>query len=181
MAPAGKASPRQPRNGAGLYTVTAIKLGKGLLLLALAVGIFSLADNDLPRELEALLRALHQDPAHEFWAALAAKLETLTPAGVRSLASGTLLYALLLFVEGLGLLGGCGWAVWLAIGETAFFIPIEVLDLLHRFRWGIAAILAANMLIVAWLVRYRHRWFKHGGPGPAAAPAEPAADADPGL
>lgn len=181
MNPVGETCAGRPRNGAGLYTVTAIKLGKGLLLLTLAVGIFSLADNDLPRELDTLLRVLHQDPEREFWATLAAKLETLTPAGLRSLASGTLLYALLLFAEGLGLLCGCAWAVWLAIGETAFFIPIEVLDLLHRFRWGIVAILAANVLIVAWLVRYRHRWFHHGSPGPAAAPAESGADSDPGL
>lgn len=179
MNPGQEQGVRPPRNGAGLYTVTAIKLGKALLLLTVAVGIFSLANNDLPRELETALRLLHQDPEHEFWAMLAAKLETLTPAGLRFLASGTLLYALLLFAEGLGLLCGCAWAVWLAIGETAFFIPLEVLDLLHRFRWGIAAILAVNVLIVAWLVRFRHRWFRHGRARPAT-PAPPA-DSAPGL
>ncbi len=175
----GKSSSGSAAGPAGLYGVVAIKLGKALLLLTLAVGIFSLANNDLPRELETLLRVLHQDPAHEFWATLAAKLESLTPAGLQFLASGTLLYALLLFAEGLGLLCGCAWAVWLAIGETAFFIPIEVLDLLHRFRWGIAAVLAANVLIVAWLVRYRHRWFRHGR-ARAAIPAPPV-DPAPGL
>lgn len=175
----GKSSPGSASGTAGLYGVVALKLGKALLLLTVAVGIFSLANNDLPRELQTLLRVLHQDPAHEFWATLAAKLESLTPAGLRFLASGTLLYALLLFVEGLGLLCGCAWAVWLAIGETAFFIPIEVLDLRHRFRWGIAAVLAANVLIVAWLVRYRHRWFHH--PPRPHYPLIPPADADPGL
>lgn len=162
MAPGGTGRNGWPRGAAALYGLLVIKLTKGLLLLTLAVGIFSLRDRDLPRELAALLRLLHQDPEHAFWAALAARLEALTPANLRFLASGTLLYALLLFAEGLGLLCGCGWAVWLALGETAFFIPLEVADLLHRFHWGIASLLVANVLIVAWLVRYRHRWFPQG-------------------
>ena len=152
-------APVAPRRAAGLYTVIALKLGKALLLLAVALGIYSLLGNNLAQEFEELLLLLRQNPEHDFWTAVAAKIETLTPAGIKSLASGTLLYAALLVVESLGLFWRSGWAVWLAISETAFFIPIEVLDLLHRLRFGIVLLLVVNVLIVAYLVRNRQALF----------------------
>lgn len=155
------AAPAASRRATGLYTVIAIKLGKGLLLLAVALGIYSLLGDDLAQQFEDLLLLLRQNPEHDFWAAVAARVEALTPTGIKSLASGTLLYALLLFVESLGLFWRAGWAVWLAIGETAFFIPIEVLDLLERFRPGIGVLLIVNLLIVAYLVRHRRSLFGH--------------------
>ena len=49
------------------------------------------------------------------------------------LASGTLLYGLFLLVGGTGLAFRANWAIWLAIGESAFFIPIEIFELVrHR-------------------------------------------------
>jgi uncharacterized membrane protein (DUF2068 family) len=141
--------------------VIAIKLGKGLLLLAAALGIYSLLGDNLAAEFEKLLIALRQNPEHDFWVAVTAKVDTLTPTGIKSLASGTLLYAVLLFVESLGLSRRCGWAVWLAIGETAFFIPLEVFELLRAFRFGIALLLIANAGIVWYLARNRERLFRH--------------------
>jgi uncharacterized membrane protein (DUF2068 family) len=158
-----------PRRAAGLYTIVVVKLGKALLLLAVALGIYSLLGNNLAREFEDLLRLLRQNPEHEFWTTLAARVEQLTPAGIKSLASGTLLYAVLLVVESLGLLWGSWWAVWLAIAETAFFIPIEMMDLFHRFRLGIALLLVVNVLIVTYLVRNRRRLFGNHQPAPVTA------------
>lgn len=163
MDAAAAALPATSKRAAGLYTVIAIKLGKSLLLAAAALGIYSLLGDDLSAEFEKLLRTLGQNPEHDFWTTVSAKLDTLTPGGLKSLASGTLLYAVLLFVESLGLIGRRGWAAWLAIGETAFFIPIELIDLLHRFRAGIAVLLVVNVLIVAYLVRNRQTLFRHHG------------------
>ncbi len=151
--------PRPRRRATGLYTVIAIKLGKGLLLLALALGIYSLLGENLAEEFEELLLWLRQNPEHDFWTALGAKLGVLTPGVITSVASGTLLYAVLLFVESFGLFLRAAWAVWLAISETAFFIPIEVFELVREFRLGIAALLALNALIVWYLVRNRRRLF----------------------
>ena len=41
-------------------------------------------------------------------------------------------YSLFSLVEGIGLIFRVSWAGWMAIGESVFFIPIEVYDLLHR-------------------------------------------------
>ena len=60
------------------------------------------------------------------------------------------------------------WAVWLVIGESAFFIPIEILDMVRRHnpspdhphflahpRIGVLIILMANVAIVWYLFKNR--------------------------
>jgi uncharacterized membrane protein (DUF2068 family) len=80
------------------------------------------------------------------------------------LASGSLLYALLLLVEGLGLMRRSWWAMWLAIGETAFFIPVEIFELVGKFTWVMFSIFGLNSLIVAYLIANRHKLFHHHHP-----------------
>jgi uncharacterized membrane protein (DUF2068 family) len=36
-------------------------------------------------------------------------------------------------IEGGGLMFRASWAGYLAIGESAFFVPIEIYELMHRF------------------------------------------------
>jgi uncharacterized membrane protein (DUF2068 family) len=155
------------RRAPGLYTVIAIKLGKALLLLGLAVGVYSLLGEDLNALLDRLLRLLRQDPADKFWVALGERLDDISPAHLRSLASGTFLYSVLLLAESYGLIRRAWWAVWLAIGETAFFIPLEVAGLLGHFRAGVLGLLLINVLIVWYLVAYRQRLFPPHHPKPA--------------
>jgi uncharacterized membrane protein (DUF2068 family) len=155
------AAAASPRRAAGLYTVIAIKAGKGLLLLAIGLGIFSLLDENLRAEFERFVRFIRQDPESELWTALGNRVQRITPQNIRWLASGTVLYAALLFVESLGLARRSSWAVWLAIGETAFFIPLEIFDLVREFRPAVLAVLVVNLLIVAYLARNRRRLFGH--------------------
>jgi uncharacterized membrane protein (DUF2068 family) len=152
-----------PKSAAGLYTIIAIKLGKSLLLLCIALGVYSLLDNDLPAELERFLRWVRIDPEHAFFTSLGERLQSVTPANSRFFASGTLLYGLLLLVESAGLMRRTFWAAWLAIGETAFFIPIEIFELVRGASHTILVILLANVLIVWYLLRNRARLFHHGG------------------
>jgi uncharacterized membrane protein (DUF2068 family) len=53
------------------------------------------------------------------------------------------------------------WAGWLAIGESAFFIPIEVFELVHHPSWTVAGILGLNIFIVWYLFANRQRLFRH--------------------
>ena len=158
--PPGSA-PAAQRKPAGLYTIIALKVGKSLLLLGIALGIYSLIDNDLRSELDHFVRWVRLDPEHAFFITLGERLERITPANVRFVASGTFLYVALLVVESLGLWRRAFWAAWLAIGETAFFIPIEVFELMHRFSRGILLILVVNVAIVWYLLRNRARLFHH--------------------
>jgi uncharacterized membrane protein (DUF2068 family) len=149
------------RRAPALYIIVAVKSGKAMLLLLLAVGFFSLIGQDIDARFDNVLRWIHIDPEQHFFANLGDKLQKITPANLRWLASGSLLYSLLLLAESGGLIRRSFWAVWLAIGETAFFIPIEVFDLVEHFSWLVTVILVLNVAIVTYLVANRERLFRH--------------------
>ena len=153
-----------------LYVIIAIKLLKGLLFVTLAIVAYTLSDNDLPAEYRHLLTHLRLNPERKFWADLAVQVGQLTERKVLWTAAGTLIYSLFSLVEGIGLIFRVSWAGWLAIGESAFFIPIEIYELVHQSapdRAGpghpitLTVILAINIVIVWYLLQNRHRLFRH--------------------
>jgi len=159
-----------------LYFIVAIKLIKGALLLLVALGIFALAGKDLQDLFERFVRGLGFDPENRFFGNIGDWLDTVTPANMRVAASGTFLCGLFLIVLGSGLAFRARWAIWLAIGESAFFIPIEIFELIRRRlpdggapahamlahpKIGIAIVLAVNVLIVWYLFQNRQRLFRH--------------------
>ena len=144
-----------------LYAIIAIKLLKGLLFVSLALVAYTLSDNDLPAEYTSVLHHLRLNPERRFWADLAVQIGQLTEAKVLWAAAGTLVYSMFSFVEGVGLMFRVSWAGWMAIGESAFFIPIEVYDLVrYPSRW-VATILIVNVIIVWYLLKNRERLFRH--------------------
>lgn len=147
----------------GLYAIIVFKLVKGLLLLSLAFGVYTLINDDLPEQLGRLLRAVRIDPERQFFEDLAGQLALVTPATVGWIAAGTLIYALFSLVEAVGLLSRWGWAGWLAIGESAFFVPIEAHHLVKNFSPLVLGVLIVNVLIVVYLVRNRRRLLHHRG------------------
>jgi uncharacterized membrane protein (DUF2068 family) len=159
-----------------LYFIVAIKLGKSSLLLIAAISIFLLAHKNLPDMFDQFIRFLHLDPEGRFFNAIGDRLETVTPGNVHVIASWMFLYGLFMMVGGLGLAFRVPWAVWLAIGESAFFIPIEIFELIrnpspegaaraHALfahpKVGLGIVLAVNVLIVWYLYANRQRLFRH--------------------
>lgn len=159
-----------------LYCIAGFKLLKGVLLLLAAAGIFALSRRDLPTAFDGFLRWVHIDPENRFFAGIGDRLTTITPANVKTVASGTLIYGLFLCMSGLGLALRWNWAIWLAIGEAAFFIPIELFELVRPHtpdgearahaifphpEIGMAIILIVNVLIVWYLYKNRERLFRH--------------------
>jgi uncharacterized membrane protein (DUF2068 family) len=153
-----------------LYAIIAIKLLKGLLFVTLAIVAYTLSDNNLPAEYQNVLHHLRLNPERKFWSDLAVQIGQLTEAKVLWTAAGTLVYSLFSLVEGVGLMFRVSWAGWMAIGESAFFIPIEIYELVHRTvpdrpRPGhtatVLVILGLNILIVWYLFQNRHRLFRH--------------------
>jgi uncharacterized membrane protein (DUF2068 family) len=172
------AKPSVPKNPAPtLYFIIAVKLIKSAVLILLALGVFSLANRDLSDVFDQFLRWVHLDPERTFFTSIGEWLDTITPTNVRVFASGTFLCGLFLLVESLGLTFRAKWAIWLAIGESAFFIPIEIFELLRRRnpglpdhprmalfshpRIGLLILLALNVLIVWYLLKNRQRLFRH--------------------
>ena len=165
---------RSTGEATGLYSIIALKLGKSLLLFGITVGFYSLLDEDLRSTFERFLHWVRIDPEHQFFADLGLKLQSITPSSLGWIASGTLLYGVLLLVESLGMMFRVSWAAWLAIGETAFFIPIEIYHLLTNFSPVIFIILVINVAVVWYLVKNRNRLFHNVALSrtPASAPEE---------
>ena len=155
-----------------LYLIIAIKLFKGALFVTLAVVAYTLSDNDLPAEYQKWLKFLHLNPEKVFWTQLAVQVGGLTEAGVLWVAMGTFIYSLFSLVEGVGLIFRAGWAGWLAIGESAFFIPIEVLEMIHHFSWVVVVIFALNVFIVCYIFWNRQRLFHNHLPTVASRAPE---------
>jgi uncharacterized membrane protein (DUF2068 family) len=158
---AGEDNKPKKKKAPTLYGIAIVKLVKGLFFMGLALAVFHIADRDLPKVLRDVLIALKLNPEHRFWTRLADKVGNLTAARVRWTAAGTFVYSLFSLVEGTGLLFRAPWAGWLTIGETAFFIPIEMFELERRFTYHLAVILGLNITIVWYLYQNRVRLFKH--------------------
>jgi uncharacterized membrane protein (DUF2068 family) len=146
-----------------LYAIAVIKLIKGILFLALALFTYHLAEKDLPEMYRTLLFHLRVNPERRFWADLAIKVGNLTTTKVRWTAVGTFVYSLFSLVEGVGLLFRVPWAGWLTIGESAFFIPIELFELSHGRHPSpvVMVILPLNIFIVWYCFQNRARLFHH--------------------
>ena len=145
------------------YGIIIFKLVKGALFVTLAIVAYTLSDNDLPAEFRKVMHFLQVTPANKFFAHLAEGVGKLTEATLLWTALGTLIYSSFSLVEGVGMMFRQGWAGWLAIGESAFFIPIEIYELARpgKFSWFIVGILVINVIIVWYLFQNRHRLFRH--------------------
>jgi uncharacterized membrane protein (DUF2068 family) len=162
-----------------LYFIAICKMAKGASLLLLAAGIYWMAGRDLQDDFDKFLAWVHLDPEHLFFHNISEWLATITPGNVRAASLATFLYGLFLIVGGTGLALRAKWAIWLTIGESAFFIPIEVFELTsrrgprsdmsdephpHLFphpKIGLLIVLILNILIVCYLGKNRKRLFRH--------------------
>jgi len=166
-----------PQRAPTLYAIIAFKLAKGLLFASLALALYLLSDNNLPSDYQHALDwlTLHTrvNPEKRFWIELADKIDAVTEPMMVRAALGTLIYSLFSLVEGVGLMFRIPWAGWLSIGESAFFIPIEIFELLHKFTPLVFGILVANVIILWYLYQNRERLFHHHAiaPKPQGKPA----------
>lgn len=165
MANAPKNSGEKVKRAPTFYFIIASKILKGLLFAALALWLYALSDNNLPSDyknaLEWLNRYTHVNPEKRFWVDLAKKVDMLTEPMMVRVALGTFIYSLFALVEGVGLMFRISWVGWLTIGESAFFIPIEVFELVHQFHWLVFFIMVFNIFIVWYLYQNRGRLFHH--------------------
>jgi len=144
-----------------LYFIIGAKLIKGTLSLVLALGVYKMTGAGLSDLFDRLVHWMHLDPENRFLLEIGDKLDAVTPANVRWVVVCTFIYSLFSLVEGCGLIFRVPWAGWLAIGESAFFIPIEVRELVVRPHWFVFGVLAFNVLIVWYLYANRSWLFRH--------------------
>jgi uncharacterized membrane protein (DUF2068 family) len=144
-----------------LMGIALFKLGKGVVFLLISIALYCLSDDNITEEFRQLVHWLKLSPETKLVAVILKKLGTITESNMLVVAAGTVSYAALALVEGIGLWMRFSWAAYLAIAESAIFIPYEVHELSRKLTVGMFSLLCVNLLIVIYLWRNRHRLFRH--------------------
>lgn len=158
----------KPKPAPTLYFIVGFKLLKSTAAVLLALGVSRLKDNNhdgmpdnLPAEFQKLLQLFHVDPERKFIIELANRVAEITQNELHWVVILLAVYSLFMLMQAAGLVFRVGWVVWLVIVESAFFVPIELFELMRRPSWIKFSILAVNVLIVWYLYANRARIIKH--------------------
>lgn len=136
----------------GLAVIALFKLLKGLVLLLVGAGLLRLVDTDIVTFLAPLMDVLHLNVHSRLLSALVAKVHALSPHSVLLMGYVSLLYAALLFTEGLGLWLEVAWAAYLTVISTSIFLPVEFYEVFRQVSVMHVAVLFINLAIVGYLV-----------------------------
>lgn len=156
----------------GITLIAVGKLMKVVILLAAAALAFDVAHGSEPPP-DKLIRwanVLRIDPQNRHLDSVLAKISGLGARRLAELGLGSLLYAALFAVEGLGLWFQRRWAEWFSIGITISFIPLEVLEIVRAAHPARVVTLVLNVVAVLYLLlRVRRRKAAHDEPAAKAA------------
>ncbi len=159
-----------PDNALGLRIIGGFKFASAWLLVGLAVGVFRHVHSDPGEEVEHLVATLKLDPGNHYIHTLIERVSGVSPKQLKLLGVGTLVYALLYLVEGVGLLLRKRWAEYFTVVATGGLIPLEIYEVARKFTAVRVVVLALNVAIVAYLVINLIRQ-RSKEAGPAASPA----------
>jgi uncharacterized membrane protein (DUF2068 family) len=153
----------------GLRVVACFEAAKGLIVLAVGMGLFELIHHDVEAGAEKLVRHLHFNPASHYPRIFIDAVGRLDDARIRELAFGALVYAAIRFVEAAGLWLDRRWAEWFGAISGGIYLPLEIYNLWEKVTWPRVTVLVVNSIVVIYLVQFLAR--RHVGP--------PKADASP--
>lgn len=136
--------------------IALFKLVKALLLIGVGIGALSLRHNH-DGTLAAWIHALVFDPHGRLFHEAVAKISGLDTRQLEGIAIGSLVYAAVFVVEGVGLMLRRGWAEVLTTIVTVSFIPLEIYELIEHKSWIKIGVIIVNALIVVYLVRRLRR------------------------
>jgi uncharacterized membrane protein (DUF2068 family) len=135
-----------------IWLIAALKTFKGVLLLAVAIGLLKLVHRDVADFVVQCIKALHVDPENRYVQTVLVKASIANARQLQALSIGSFLYAGLLLIEGTGLFLQQRWAKYFSVIITASFLPLEVWELMKKFSPTKIVVLAVNIAIVLYLV-----------------------------
>lgn len=140
-----------------IRVIAAFKLLKAILLIAVGVGALKLLHQDSADVLDRWAAMLGFDPGNQYVDSALQKVANLTPNKLQGLGVGSLVYAALLLVEGIGLWMVRGWAEWFTAILTSSLVPVEIYEILRHPSPVKILVLIINLAVVGYLVhRIRH-------------------------
>ena len=146
-----------PTRDPWLVAIAVFKLFKGILLIALGLGAFRLANPKTVHHLMNWLLHFSLTTGQQFIDKATDVLSRLTRGHAAALGLGAVLYGSLFTVEGVGLWKGKRWAEYLTVIATSTLIPFEVYELVRKLTIVRVSALVVNVAAVLYLVyRLRH-------------------------
>jgi len=135
-----------------IAAIGAFKLIKAAILITLGIAGLAKDPSELAHRIRHLASWIGISPGDRALAHLLGKLSSFDGHKARELAVGSLCYAAVFLVEGLGLLSRQRWAEWLTVAVTASFIPLEIYEAVQHFGAGKIVALILNVAILAYLL-----------------------------
>ena len=135
-----------------VWLIGGAKIFYGLLLVGVGIGAFNLIGKNIAIGLWHFTEHWNIDFHNHYVQLLFQQANQMDGDKLLFLASISLGYAALFFVEGIGLILGRYWAQWLVIIDTASFIPGEIYYLARQFNWFDTILLLVNVAVVLYLV-----------------------------
>jgi uncharacterized membrane protein (DUF2068 family) len=138
--------------GTGLLLIGIFKLIKAAALLAVGLGALTLLHKDVAETVLGWVAALKVDPANRYVASLMPRLQLINDRRLEEISAGTLVYAGLFSIEGVGLVLRRRWAEYFTAIATGLFIPLELYELLEHPSVVKFMVIAVNAAIVWYLI-----------------------------
>ncbi|MFW7522790.1 DUF2127 domain-containing protein [Vibrio ostreicida] len=126
---------------------------KGLLSLIVAIGLHTLAGQNLQQWAESLVLHAHLNPAHHLPGIFIQAMEKVPQDNIPLIISGAIAYTVLRWLEAYGLWRGQRWTEWLALVSSALYIPFEIYGLVYYPGLLGFCVLFVNLAIVIYIAR----------------------------
>jgi uncharacterized membrane protein (DUF2068 family) len=142
-----------------LRTIALYKIAKGFALVFIGASLVFLDIREA--WMDALIHWMNDElmlPHGKIYTFLLHKLqEFLFSDSVKTTGILALVYAVVLWIEGVGVYLGQRWAEWFMVFATASLIPLEIYHFVHKPSIVKALVICANTAIVWYLWRTLHK------------------------
>lgn len=136
----------------GLLLIGALKLVKALALFTVGIGLLSLIHRDVADLVRRLVEFFRLDVHARVIEKVIAAIAGINQHTMRRLGVGSLFYASVFTVEGVGLLRSKTWAEYLTTGVTISFLPLEIYELVTHPSTTKVLLVLINVAVVVYLV-----------------------------
>jgi uncharacterized membrane protein (DUF2068 family) len=131
--------------------IALFKLLKAATLVAIGLGALSMRHDH--SWVGTWVHAIAVDPHGKYVNELIARISSLDARQLRDIGAGSLVYACVFLVEGIGLMLRRAWAEVMTVIVTTSFIPLEIYELIEHRSWVKVLVIAFNVLVVLYLLR----------------------------
>lgn len=140
------------RHNRWLELIAVYKLLQALLLVSVGFGALKLMHKDTADVLASLVTEMRFNTDGRLVSYLLDRAAAVDDPMLRRISVFVFVYAALGLVEGIGLLLEKVWAEYLTAIITASFLPLEVVEILHRMTWFRLGLFVANLGVLVYLV-----------------------------